>query len=251
MISIKSQREIDLMDKAGTVVALVHKHLKEVLKPGMTTKDVDKICEKVIRDNGCTPSFKGLYGFPGSVCTSVNEVLVHGIPSDKVVLKDGDIITVDVGACYKGYHGDSAWTFTVGNVTDEKTLDLLKVTEESLYEGLKQAKPGNRIGDISNAIQTYVEAHGYSLPIEYTGHGIGKQVHEDPYVPNVGKPHTGPILKKGMCIAVEPMVFMGKPHCYTLNDGWGVKAIDQSLAAHYEHTITITDDGYKILTKED
>ena len=250
MISIKSQREIELMDKAGTVVALVHKRLREVLKPGMTTKDVDKICEEVIRENGCTPSFKGLYGFPGAVCTSVNEMLVHGIPSDREILKDGDIITVDVGACYKGYHGDSAWTFTVGEVKDKKTLDLLKVTEEALYEGLKFAKPGNRVGDISNAIQTYVESHGYSTPIEYTGHGIGRQVHEDPYVPNVGKPGTGPLLKKGMCIAIEPMVFMGKPHCYTLRDGWGVKAIDQSLACHFEHTITITDDGYKILTKE-
>lgn len=249
MITIKSSREIELMDKAGSVVALVHKHLKEVIKPGITTRKIDKICEEIIRANDCTPSFKGLYDFPSSVCTSINDCLVHGIP-DNTVLKDGDIISVDVGACYKGYHGDSAWTFTVGNV-DPKTLDLLKVTEESLYEGLKMAKPGNRIGDISNAIQTYVEAHGYSLPIEYTGHGIGKQVHEDPYVPNVGKANTGHLLKKGMCIAVEPMVFMGKPHCHTLSDGWGVVSNDHSLAAHYEHTITITNDGCRILTKED
>ena len=251
MITIKSPREIELMDRAGTVVALVHKRLREVIKPGITTKQIDKICEEVIRQNDCTPSFKGLYGFKGSVCTSINDMLVHGIPSHDVVLKDGDIITVDVGACYKGYHGDSAWSYTVGNVTDEKTLDLMKVTQQALYEGLKQVKPYNRIGDISYAIQSYVEAHGYSCPIEYTVHGIGKQVHEDPYVPNVGKPHTGPILKKGMCIAVEPMVFMGKPHCHTLDDGWGVVSDDHSLAAHYEHTIVVTDDGYKILTKED
>lgn len=249
MISLKSSREIELMDRAGTVVALVHKRLKEEIKPGMTTKHIDQICEEVIRENGCTPSFKGLYGFPGSVCTSVNEVLVHGIPGSQI-LKNGDIISVDVGACYKGYHGDSAWTFLVGDV-DEKARDLCRVTEEALYRGLEQVRPGNRIGDISWAIQSYVEAHGYSCPIEYTGHGIGKSVHEDPYVPNVGKPHTGPILKRGMCIAIEPMVFMGKPHCHTLDDDWGVVANDHSLSAHYEHTIAITADGYKILTKED
>ncbi|MBS7353968.1 MAG: type I methionyl aminopeptidase [Solobacterium sp.] len=249
MISLKSSREIELMDRAGTVVALVHKRLKEEIKPGMTTKHIDQICEEVIRENGCTPSFKGLYGFPGSVCTSVNEVLVHGIPGSQI-LKNGDIISVDVGACYKGYHGDSAWTFLVGDV-DEKTRDLCRVTEEALYRGLEQVRPGNRIGDISWAIQSYVEAHGYSCPIEYTGHGIGKSVHEDPYVPNVGRPHTGPILKRGMCIAIEPMVFMGKPHCHTLDDDWGVVANDHSLSAHYEHTIAITADGYKILTKED
>lgn len=249
MISLKSSREIELMDRAGTVVAMVHKRLKEEIKPGITTKHIDQICEEVIRENGCTPSFKGLYGFPGSVCTSVNEVLVHGIPGSQI-LKNGDIISVDVGACYKGYHGDSAWTFLVGDV-DEKTRDLCRVTEEALYRGLEQVRPGNRIGDISWAIQSYVEAHGYSCPIEYTGHGIGKSVHEDPYVPNVGKPHTGPILKRGMCIAIEPMVFMGKPHCHTLDDDWGVVANDHSLSAHYEHTIAITADGYKILTKED
>lgn len=249
MISLKSSREIELMDRAGTVVALVHKRLKEEIKPGMTTKHIDQICEEVIRENGCTPSFKGLYGFPGSVCTSVNEVLVHGIPGSQI-LKNGDIISVDVGACYKGYHGDSAWTFLVGDV-DEKARDLCRVTEEALYRGLEQVRPGNRIGDISWAIQSYVEAHGYSCPIEYTGHGIGKSVHEDPYVPNVGRPHTGPILKRGMCIAIEPMVFMGKPHCHTLDDDWGVVANDHSLSAHYEHTIAITADGYKILTKED
>lgn len=249
MISLKSSREIELMDRAGTVVALVHKRLREEIKPGMTTKHIDQICEEVIRENGCTPSFKGLYGFPGSVCTSVNEVLVHGIPGSQI-LKNGDIISVDVGACYKGYHGDSAWTFLVGDV-DEKARELCRVTEEALYKGLEQVKPGNRIGDISWAIQSYVEAHGYSCPIEYTGHGIGKSVHEDPYVPNVGRPHTGPILKRGMCIAIEPMVFMGKPHCHTLDDDWGVVANDHSLSAHYEHTIAITADGYKILTKED
>lgn len=237
------------MDRAGTVVALVHKHLKEIIKPGISTLQIDRICEEIIRDNGCTPSFKNLYGFPGAVCVSVNEVLVHGIP-DHTILKDGDIVTVDVGACYKGYHGDSGWTYAVGEIRPE-VRKLLEVTEDALYKGLEQAKPGNHVGDISNAIQTYVESFGYSTPIEYTGHGIGKKVHEDPNVPNVGKPHTLELLKAGMCIAVEPMVFMGKPHCVTLADGWAVVNRERSLSAHYEHSIAITKDGYKILTKED
>ena len=250
MVSIKSPREIELMDIAGSIVARVHKKMKEVIKPGISTLELDRIAEKVIRDNDATPSFKNYQGFPSAICASINDTLVHGIPNH-TILKDGDIITIDVGACYKGYHGDSGWTYTVGEVKDPKVLELLKVTEESLYLGLAQAKPGNHVGDIANAIQTYVESFGFSLPEEYTGHGIGRSVHEDPYVPNVGKPGTLQLLKKGMCIAVEPMVFMGKADCYTLADGWGVKSKDHSWAAHYEHTITITDDGCKILTKED
>lgn len=249
MISIKSQREIDLMKEAGAIVARVHKRLAKEIKPGITTLQINKICEEVIKENGATASFKGLYDFPCAVCTSVNEVLVHGIPNRKP-LKEGDIISVDVGACFKGYHGDSAWSYAVGKISKEAN-DLLKVTEEALYEGLKQVKPGNRVGDISNAIQTYIESRGYYTPKEYTGHGIGKSVHEDPYVPNVGKKGEGPILKKGMCIAIEPMVFTGTAKCKTLDDDWGVVAIDNSLAAHYEHTIVITDEGYEILTKED
>lgn len=251
MISIKSPREIELMKEAGRIVALVHKKMKEVVKPGISTWEVDQIAEQVILENGGTASFKGLYGFPCATCVSKNEMLVHGIPSKKIILNEGDIVSIDVGACFKGYHGDSAWSYAVGNVTDEKVLDLLKVTEQALYEGLKYAKPGNHIGDISNAIQQYVESHGYSTPIEYTGHGIGRSVHEDPYVPNVGRPHTGELIKKGMCIAIEPMVFIGKPHCKTLDDGWGVVSRDKSWAAHYEHSIAIDDDGYIILTKED
>lgn len=250
MISIKSPREIELMNQAGTIVALVHKKMKEIIRPGISTYEIDKIAEQVIRENGATPSCKGYQGFPCATCTSVNDMLVHGIPDKKTIVKDGDIITVDVVACYKGYHADSGWSYPVGNVRQE-VLDFMKVTEEALYEGIKQAKAGNHVGDISNAIQTYVEAHGYSLPIEYTGHGIGARMHEDPAVPNVGKPHTGELLKKGMCIAIEPMTFMGKPHCYTLRDGWGVKSRDHSLAAHYEHTVTILEDGCIILTKED
>ena len=249
MISIKSPREIELMAEAGAIVARVHKKMAEIIKPGISTLEINRIAEQVIRENGATPSFKNYQGFPAAVCTSVNDMLVHGIP-DHTILKDGDIITVDVGACYKGYHGDSGWTYAVGNV-DEKVLKLMEVTKESLFLGLAQVKPGNHIGDISNAIQTYVESFGYGLPADYTGHGIGRSVHEDPYVPNVGKAGTMEVLKKGMCIAVEPMVFMGAAKCYTLPDGWGVKSYDHSWAAHYEHTVAVTDDGYRILTKED
>ena len=247
MISLKSPREIEMMDHAGTIVALVHKRMKEIIKPGISTYEIDKEAEKVIRDNGGTPSTKGYQGYPAATCTSVNDMLVHGIPDKHTILKDGDIITVDVVVCYKGYHADSGWSYPVGNVAQE-VLDFMKVTEQSLYLGLEQIKPGNKIGDIANAIQTYVEDKGYSLPIEYTGHGIGKSIHEDPYVPNVGKANTLETLKEGMTIAVEPMTFMGKPHCYTLNDGWGVKSKDHSLAAHYEHTVAVTKDSYKILT---
>jgi len=249
MISIKSPREIELMAVAGAIVARVHKKMKEVIKPGISTLEINRIAEEVIRENGATPSFKNYQGFPCAVCTSVNDMLVHGIP-DHTILKDGDIITVDVGACYKGYHGDSGWTYAVGNV-DPKVLKLMEVTEKSLYIGLEQVKPGNHVGDISNAIETYVKSFGYGIPADYTGHGIGRSVHEDPYVPNVGKPGTMELLKKGMCIAVEPMVFMGSEKCYTLPDGWGVKSYDHSWAAHYEHTVAITEDGYNILTQED
>ncbi len=247
MITIKSPREIELMKEAGRIVALVHEKMKEVVKPGISTHEIDKIAEEVIRANGATPSFKGYQGFPGSVCTSVNNMLVHGIPSKKVILAEGDIISIDVGACYKGYHGDSAWSYAVGKISDEHAR-LLQVTHDALFIGLKEAKAGNRVGDIANAIQTYVESFGYSLPIEYTGHGIGQNIHEDPYVPNVGMAHTLEKLKAGMCIAIEPMVFMGKPYCRTLSDGWGVVSKDGSWAAHYEHTVIIRPDGCEITT---
>ena len=249
MISLKSPREIELMKIAGGIVGKVHKKMAEIIKPGISTLEINRVVEEIIRDNGATPSFKNYQGFPCAACTSINDTLIHGIP-DHTILKDGDIITVDIGACYKGYHGDSGWTYRVGNVSAE-VEKLLQVTEQSLYEGLAQIKPGNHIGDIAHAIQTYVESFGYSLPTEYTGHGIGKSVHEDPYVPNVGEAGTLEVLKKGMCLAVEPMVFMGSNKCYTLQDGWGVKSYDHSWSAHYEHTIAVTDDGYRILTKED
>lgn len=247
MIVTKDQREIELMREAGRIVALVHDKLKDIIVPDITTKEIDEICEKIIRDEGATPSFLNLYGFPNSVCTSINEVVVHGIPSDRK-LNEGDIISVDVGACYKGYHGDSAWTYAVGQISED-AKHLMKVTEESLIAGLKMVKPGNRLSDISHAVQTYLESHGCSTPRDYTGHGIGTEVHEDPAVPNFGTPGRGPRLKEGMTLAIEPMAHLGRCETEVLNDDWTVVTRDKSLAAHYEHTIVITSDGYEILTK--
>lgn len=247
MIVTKDSREIALMRQAGKVVALVHQKLQEVIVPGITTSQINEICEKVIRENDATPSFLHLYGFPASVCTSINEVVVHGIP-DNTKLKEGDIISVDVGACYKGYHGDSAWTYAVGKVSDDAKR-LMDVCEKSLEAGLKQVKPGNRLSDISHAVQTYLESHGCTTPLDYTGHGIGSEVHEDPAVPNYGLPGRGPRLKAGMALAIEPMAHLGSCETEVMNDDWTVKTLDRSLAAHYEHTIVITDDGCEILTK--
>lgn len=246
MITTKSPREIEYMREAGRIVALAHEAIKPYMVEGTTTKQIERICEETIRKHHATPSFKGLYGFSAAVCTSVNSTLVHGIPSN-TKLKNGDIISVDIGACYHGYHGDSAWTYAIGEV-DEKTRDLMRVTHDALFVGLSHAKAGNHLSDISHAIGEYVIAHGYSIPSDYTGHGIGTQVHEDPSVPNFGPAGRGVILKEGMTIAVEPMVHAGKPQTRTLKDGWSVVSKDGSNTAHYEHTIVITKDGYEILT---
>ena len=247
MIYLKSKQEIALLREAGRVVAQTHQELKKHIKPGISTYELDMIAEEFIRSKGCTPSFKGYGGFPGSVCISINETLIHGIPSKSIILKDGDLVTIDIGACYKGYHGDSAWSYVVGEGSEEVNR-LMEVTEKSLFEGLNQAKPGNRVGDISHAIQSYVEANGYSLPEDYTGHGVGRDVHEDPVVPNVGLAGRGPRLKPGMVIAVEPMVNAGTSDTYTLDDGLTVKTADHKLSCHFEHTIAITEDGYEIMT---
>jgi len=248
MIICKTQREIDIMRQAGRIVALTHKELQKHIKPGITTNKLDKIAEEVIRSYHALPSFKGYNGFPGSICASLNEELVHGIPSTRV-LKDGDIISIDIGANYNGYHGDSAWSYPVGEVSEEAKT-LLYVTENSLYEGLKQAKVGNRLLDISHAIQKYVENKGFSIVREYVGHGIGQSLHEDPHVPNYGEPHRGPLLKRGMTLAIEPMVNQGKRFVRTLPNNWTVVTADNKLCAHFEHTIVITDDGYEILTQD-
>ncbi|RAL23277.1 type I methionyl aminopeptidase [Thermoflavimicrobium daqui] len=246
MIVIKSPKELEIMRQAGKIVYLTHQELKKAIHPGITTKELDRIAEKVIRGYGATPSFKGYNGFSGSICTSVNEELVHGIPSSRK-LKDGDIISLDIGACYDGYHGDSAWTYPVGNVSEEAKR-LLEVTEASLYKGLEQAKPGARLGDISHAIQTVAENAGFSIVREYVGHGIGQSLHEAPSVPNYGLPRRGPRLKRGMTLAIEPMINAGSRYVRTLDDDWTVVTTDGSLCAHFEHTIAITEEGYEILT---
>ncbi len=247
MITTKSEREIQLMREAGRISNLALKTVGENIRPGISTLALDKIAEKVIRDNNGIPSFKDYNGFPASICASINHVLVHGIP-DKTVLKNGDIISIDVGASYKGYHGDNAWTFVVGEISDD-IQRLLDVTRDSLFVGLAQAKAGNHLSDISHAIGEYVYSFGYTVPLDYTGHGIGIHLHEDPTIPNQGEAGHGPILKEGMTLAIEPMVHAGKPFTKVLSDNWTVITKDKSLCAHYEHTVLITKDGYEILTK--
>lgn len=246
MIIRRTPREVELLREAGRIVAKTHEELKQYIKPGITTKELDKLAEKFIRSCGATPSFKGLYGFPGAVCISINDMVIHGIP-DHTKLKEGDIVSIDIGACYKGYHGDSAWTYAVGEISAEAKR-LMQVTHDALFAGLNQARPGNRVGDISAAIENFVRENHCSSPYDYTGHGVGTKVHEDPMVPNYGKAGYGPLLKEGMVIAVEPMVHLGKPDVYVIDDDWGVKTKDHSLAAHFEHTIAITKDGYEIMT---
>ena len=246
MITIKSEREIELLREAGRLTYLTHKEVEKYIKPGITTKELDKIAEKFILSKGCTPSFKNYNGFPASICTSVNDEVVHGIPSNRK-LKEGDIISVDIGVCYKGYHGDSAWTYPVGDISKDKEY-LLEHTEKSLFMGLAEIKPGNKIGDISYAIESYATEYGLGVVKELVGHGVGTSVHEDPDVPNFGEKGTGPRLKKGMVIAVEPMLNLGSPNIVMLDDDWTIETEDYSPSAHFEHTVVVTDDGYEILT---
>ena len=248
MITIKSKREIELLKIAGNIVYQTHQYLKPYIKEGITTKELDKLAKDIIKSKDATPSFKGYEGFPSTLCTSINSEVVHGFPSDRK-LKNGDIISIDIGACYKGYHGDSAWTYTVGEV-DDKTKQLLEDTEKSLYVGLKQVKPGNRIGDIGYAIEEYAHKHNLGVVKELCGHGVGTSVHEDPEVPNYGIPNTGPRLKEGMVIAVEPMLTLGSPRVFLHDNNWTVDTQDGSLSAHFEHTVVVTKDGYEILTGE-
>ncbi len=247
MISIKSDYEIELMKKAGKIVGDTHNYLKKYIKPGITTKKIEQLAYDYIVSHEATPSFYHLYGFPGAICTSINEEVVHGIPSNRK-LKEGDIITLDIGACYKGYHGDSAWTYAVGKINKEKEY-LLQYTEAALYEGLSVIKDGVHLGDVSHAIEKYAKEHHLGVVRELVGHGIGNQVHEDPDVPNYGKEKTGPILKAGMTIAVEPMLTSGKRYVAELDDDWTIVTEDNKPSAHFEHTVLVTKDGYTILTK--
>lgn len=246
MIYLKSNSEIEIMQKSGRIVAETLAKIEEVIKPGITTGELDKIAEEHITRCGARPSFKGHYGFPASICTSVNEVVVHGIPG-KRALQEGDIIGVDCGAIFQGFHGDAARTFPVGNVS-RVAKELIEATRESFFQGLKFALVGNRLGDIGNAIQTYVESHSFSVVRDYVGHGIGKKMHEDPSVPNYGLQGKGLKLAKGLVIAIEPMVNTGTYEVKSLQDGWTVVTQDGGLSAHYENTIAILEDGPKILT---
>lgn len=246
MISIKSDNEIKLLREAGRIVYETHQYLKPFIKEGITTKKLDTLAEDFIRSKGATPSCLGYQGFPATLCTSVNEEVVHGIPGTKK-LKNGDIITLDICACYKGYHGDSAWTYAVGEISDDKKY-LMEHTEKALYEGLAMVKPGNRIGDISNAIETYATKYNLGIVKELEGHGVGSNLHEDPEIPNYGKKGIGPVLKEGMVLAIEPMLTLGSPDIVILEDGWTIETEDYSPSAHFEHTVVVTNCGYEILT---
>ncbi len=254
MITIKSAREIQLMKEACKVAFLAHKAIEESIQPGMTTYEIDKIAEETIRKNGGIPAEKGypsgmqgVPNYPASTCVSINDEVIHGIPSKTRVIKDGDIVSVDLVALKNGYNGDMARTYLVGNVSPEAKR-LVEVTKQAFFEGMKYAIKGNRIGDISHAIGEYVKSQGYSVVREFQGHGIGKEMHEDPGIPNYGKAGRGPRLEPGMTLAVEPMVIEGKPDIWELEDGWTITTQDGSLAAHYENTILITEKEPKILT---
>ena len=247
MVSLKTARELSLMKDACRISAEALRAAGEAVKPGISTLEIDTIVRQYIEKQGATPSFLGYGGFPASACISVNNVVIHGIPKPTTVLKDGDIVSIDTGACYRGYHGDNAYTFPCGSISAEAQR-LLEATRESLYEGIKQATVGNRIGDIGSAVQEYVEARSYSVVRKYVGHGVGAKLHEDPSVPNYGTPGRGVKLLPGMTIAIEPMVNEGTHHTRVLGDKWTVVTVDGRLSAHFEHTIAITPDGPKILT---
>ncbi|MDI6631346.1 MAG: type I methionyl aminopeptidase [Bacillota bacterium] len=247
MISRKSERELRYMRKAGRIVALTLRELEKAIKPGVTTGELSALAEDFIRRQKARPAFKGLYGFPASICTSVNEQVVHGIPGSRR-LKAGDIISIDVGAEVHGYYGDAAATFPVGEIHSEAAR-LLRVTEEALYEGIKKAVAGNRLTDISHAIQVHVEKHGFSVVRDFVGHGIGSRMHEDPQVPNFGPPGRGPRLEEGMTLAIEPMVNAGTYEVAVLEDNWTVVTKDGKLSAHFEHTVVVRNGAAEILTR--
>ena len=246
-VTIKSNREIELMREAGKILAIVHDELGKAIKPGITTKQIDKLGEEIIRSYGCIPSFLNYNGYPASICVSVNDEVVHGIPNKKRILREGDIVSLDAGVIYKGYHSDAARTHAVGQISNE-AQKLIDVTRESFYEGIKYAKAGNHLYDISKAIQNYVESHGFSVVRDLVGHGIGKELHEEPQVPNFKQKGRGLRLQKGMTLAIEPMVNMGAYDVWWLEDDWTVVTQDESLSAHYENTVLITDGEPEILS---
>ena len=247
-ISIKNPEEIELMKEAGRILAITHEELKKAIKPGITTYDIDKLGEEVIRSYGCTPSFLNYCGYPASICVSINEEVVHGIPSRTRYIKEGDIVSLDAGVIYKGYHSDSARTYGVGEISPVCT-DLIKVTKQSFFEALKVARAGNHIKDIGVAVERYVLQHGFDVVVDLVGHGVGKNLHEEPDVPNFATRRRGPKLKAGMTIAIEPMVTVGDYHVNCLDDGWTVVTADGLAAAHYENTILITESEPVILSR--
>lgn len=247
-INIKSKREIELMREAGRILAIVHEEVGKIIRPGISTLEIDRYAEEIINSYNCVPSFKGYEGFPASLCISINDEVVHGIPKSNVILQDGDIVSIDAGVIYKGFHSDAARTWKVGNVSEEAEK-LIKVTEESFYEGIRFAKEGNYLYDISKAIGNYCESRGYGVVRDLVGHGIGRQLHEDPQVPNFEQERRGVRLKEGMTLAIEPMITLGSYEVsWDEDDGWTVTTYDGSLAAHYENTILITKDEPEILS---
>lgn len=250
MITIKNEREIQSMKAAGRMVGKLLTYLRSQVAPGISTREIDALGEQFILDQGGIPAFKGLYGCPATILTSVNEEIVHGLPNNRK-LKAGDIVSMDMGALVEGFYADAAITVPVGTVTDPVVLKLLEVTRESLYLGIDQARPGKRIGDIGHAVQTHCEKHGFSVVREYVGHGIGRALHEAPQIPNYGDPGTGPVIKAGMTFAIEPMINVGRPETKTLANKWTVISRDKSWSAHFEHTIWVTEAGPEILTLEE
>ncbi len=246
-ISIKSSREIELMRESCRLLSIVHKEMEEAIRPGMTTMDIDILGEKTIRKLGCIPNFKNYNGYPASICVSVNDEVVHGIPSRERILQEGDIVSLDAGLIYKGYHSDAARTHAVGEISPE-AKKLIEITRQSFFEGIKMAKAGNYLHDISNAIDAYVSQFGYGIVRELVGHGIGTKLHEDPQIPNFAQLRRGPKLRAGMTLAIEPMINMGRADVEWLDDDWTVVTEDGSLSAHYENTILITEDEPEILT---
>ena len=254
MVTIKSKKEIELMREACKVVALTHNEIEKSIKPGMTTAELDQIVEKTMKkygaisaEKGYNPGIKGVPPYPASACISINDEVIHGIPSSKRIIQDGDIVSIDLVSLKNGFHGDAARTYLVGNVSKDAKR-LVEVTKQAFFEGIKYAKKGNRIGDISHAIGEYVKSQGYSVVREFEGHGIGRQMHEAPEIPNYGKAGRGIRLEPGMTLAIEPMVIQGKPNILQLDDGWTIITEDGSLAAHYENTILITENEPELLT---
>jgi methionyl aminopeptidase len=247
MITIKSSREIKLMQEASQILVQARQALFKMIQPGISTEALDQHADTVIRSLGGIPSFKDYEGYPKSICTSVNEVVIHGIPSSKIILKEGDIISIDIGVNVKGYHSDSAFTYAVGNISSE-AKQLLEITEKALYIGIEEAKPGNYVSNIGHAIETFIKPYGYGIVETFTGHGIGNELHEAPQVLNYGPKNQGPKLKPGMTICIEPMVNLGTKDVQVLKDGWTVVTKDKRLSAHFEHMVLITEEGCEIMT---